>query len=345
MIPLSTVRASNACLRDLPPITAVIAGATSGLGESALRALAENNTAPRVYIIGRSEERAAAVIADCLKICPGGTFTFLSADLTLIKNVDTVCAEILKREEGGKLDLLFMTHGYITFEGRRETSEGLDALMVLRYYSRIRLLTLLLPLLQRAPSPRAVSIFAPNHERGVYPDDLSLRTHHSVLNHLSHAVFMTTFSFSHIAAENPSLSCLHIHPGLVKTPEFEHARFSPFVKWLFHWVILPLIAPLLLDLKESGERNLFMSTSAKFRARSVAEGESGTMVPVVEEEVATGVNGLVGGGVYAVNWNGNVCKGSEKFYREWGQKGLGDKVWEHTMKAFETIERGEVFLD
>ncbi|KFY08665.1 hypothetical protein V492_06022 [Pseudogymnoascus sp. VKM F-4246] len=338
MIPLSTVRASNACLRDLPPITAVIAGATSGLGESALRALASNSTAPRVYIIGRSEERAAAVIADCLKICPGGTFIFLSADLTLIKNVDTA-------DEVTANPPFRPTHLGRNVNPTVETSEGLDALMVLRYYSRIRLLTLLLPLLQRAPSPRAVSIFAPNHERGVYPDDLSLRTHHSVLNHLSHAVFMTTFSFSHIAAENPSLSCLHIHPGLVKTPEFEHARFSPFVKWLFHWVILPLIAPLLLDLKESGERNLFMSTSAKFRARSVGEGESGTMVPVVEEEVATGVNGLVGGGVYAVNWNGNVWKGSEKFYREWGQKGLGDKVWEHTMKAFETIERGEVFLD
>ncbi|OBT59649.1 hypothetical protein VE04_00158 [Pseudogymnoascus sp. 24MN13] len=345
MIPLSTVRASNARLRTLPPITAVFAGATSGLGESALRALAANSTAPRVYIIGRSEPRAAAVTADGLEICPEGTFVFLSADLSLLKNVDTVCAEILKREEGGKLDLLFMTHGYITFEGRRETPEGLDALMVLRYYSRIRLLTLLLPLLQRAPSPRAVSVLAPNPDEPLDAVDLALRAHHSVLNHLSHAIFMITFSFLHIAAENPSLSCLHVHPGLVKTPEFEHARFSPFVKWLFHWVVLPLLTPFLLDLKESGERNLFMSTSAMFRGRAGGDGEAGTMVPVVEEEVATGVNGLIGGGVYAVNWNGEVCKGSEKFYREWGLKGLGDKVWEHTMKAFETIERGDVFVD
>lgn len=119
MIPLSTVRASNANLRTLPPLTAVFAGATSGIGESALRALAANSTAPRVYIIGRSEPRATAIIADCLKICPGGTFVFLSADLSLLKNVDKVCAEILQREEGGKLDLLFMSQGYITFEGRR----------------------------------------------------------------------------------------------------------------------------------------------------------------------------------------------------------------------------------
>lgn len=102
MIPLSTVRASNAHLRTL----------------------AANSTAPRVYIIGRSEPRAAAIIADCLKICPGGTFIFLSADLSLLKNVDAVCTEILKREEGGKLDLLFMTHGYITFEGRRGNRDG-----------------------------------------------------------------------------------------------------------------------------------------------------------------------------------------------------------------------------
>ncbi|OBT68137.1 hypothetical protein VE03_01619 [Pseudogymnoascus sp. 23342-1-I1] len=184
----------------------------------------------------------------------------------------------------------------------------------------------------RTLPPRAVSIFAPNHERGVYPDDLSLRTHHSVLNHLSHAVFMTTFSFLHIAAQNPSLSCLHIHPGFVKMPEFEHARFSLLVKWLFHWVVLPLLKPFLLGLKESGERNLFMAMRARFRGKEGGEGEAGTMVPVVEEgvatRVATGVNGLIGGGVYA-----------------WGAKGLGDKVWEHTMKAFETIERGDVFVD
>lgn len=93
------------------------------------------------------------------------------------------------------------------------------------------------------------------------------------------------------------------------------------------------------------ERNLFMATSARFRGRRWGEGEAGTMVPVVEGEVATGVDGLVGGVVYAVNWDGEVCRGSEKFYREWGLKGLGEKVWEHTMKAFETIERGDVFVD
>lgn len=107
-----------------PPVTRVFASATSGLGESALRALAANSTAPRVYITDCGEPRTAAIIEDCLKIYPGGTFIFLSADLSLLKNVDTVCREILKREEGGKLDLLFMTYGYITFEGMRGNGEA-----------------------------------------------------------------------------------------------------------------------------------------------------------------------------------------------------------------------------
>ena len=117
MVALSTVRASNTLLKDrVDPLTAIFAGGTAGIGEEALKAFAVNAKAPNVYLVGRNEEAAKLIIDGCLKSCPEGNFHFLKADLSLLKNVDEVCEEVLRREK--KLDLLFMSQGYLTFEGR-----------------------------------------------------------------------------------------------------------------------------------------------------------------------------------------------------------------------------------
>jgi NAD(P)-dependent dehydrogenase (short-subunit alcohol dehydrogenase family) len=119
MVILSDVRESNSSLRTSTSIVAVFAGATSGIGASTLKALALHTSDPKVYIIGRNEARASALIKECLKTCPRGAFVFLKADLSLLRNVDELCEQIKKREETGRLDVLFMSQGYITFEGRK----------------------------------------------------------------------------------------------------------------------------------------------------------------------------------------------------------------------------------
>lgn len=83
---------------------AVFVGATSGIGRNTFRALAtthgEEGKGLRAYIIGRNAKAAEELISECQKICPTGEFRFLRAnDLALIKDVDTVCAEIIKLEE------------------------------------------------------------------------------------------------------------------------------------------------------------------------------------------------------------------------------------------------------
>lgn len=119
MVNLSDVRKSNSALGTSTPLVAIFAGGTSGIGESSLKALATNAKDPKVYIIGRNEARASNIIEECLKSCPGGSFSFVKADLSLLRNVDVVCEEIKRREKGGRLDLLYMSQGYITLEGRK----------------------------------------------------------------------------------------------------------------------------------------------------------------------------------------------------------------------------------
>ena len=120
MVSLSQIREANATITTVcPSLTAVFAGGTSGIGEASLKALAANSERPTVYIVGRNEERASRIIKECNHICPDGTFAFLKADLSLLRNVDAVCDDILERGRDRKLDLLFMSQGYITFEGRQ----------------------------------------------------------------------------------------------------------------------------------------------------------------------------------------------------------------------------------
>jgi NAD(P)-dependent dehydrogenase (short-subunit alcohol dehydrogenase family) len=119
MVNLSDVRKSNSALETSSSLVAVFAGGTSGIGEATIKALAANAKDPKVYIIGRNEARASRIIEECVQSCPGGSFKFIKADLSLLGNVDMMCEEIKRREETGRLDLLFMSQGYITLEGRK----------------------------------------------------------------------------------------------------------------------------------------------------------------------------------------------------------------------------------
>lgn len=133
--------------------------------------------------------------------------------------------------------------------------------MALRYYSRMLLLHKLLPVLIRSTSPRVVSVFAPGKEGNFFPSDLSLRSHYSIFNNISHVAFMTTFFFEAVVARYPSISCVHEYPGLVKTAEFQNGLFSFWLKWCFRWIMFPLITPFCVPVTECGERNLFHCTS------------------------------------------------------------------------------------
>lgn len=118
MVNLKDIQVSNASLQSLPPgIVVVFAGATSGLGLYALKAFAKYANAPKAFIIGRSRENASAIIDEVKLINPKGTFEFIEAQFSLIKDVDRVCEEIRKCTD--HVDILFMSTGFLSFEERK----------------------------------------------------------------------------------------------------------------------------------------------------------------------------------------------------------------------------------
>lgn len=117
MVALAVVRAS---IEGFKPkshgFVGVFVGATSGIGEATVTAFAKFAEQARIYIVGRSEKAANTIIDECQKLSPSSKFIFLQQDVALIKDVDKVCAVLKEAEK--KIDLLYMTQGYMTSRPR-----------------------------------------------------------------------------------------------------------------------------------------------------------------------------------------------------------------------------------
>jgi len=162
---------------------------------------------------------------------PSAQPTFLQTDISLLKNVNSVCAEIAAREK--ELNLLFMTPGYMTLKGRDETAEGLDRKFVLHYYARMRFIANLLPLLTAAaqdPSvsadarlSRVVSVLDPHVSVRAGGSgtldflDLSLKRTFSLNKCGAHASLMGDFFLEGMAQRHPHTSFVHAYPAGVAT--------------------------------------------------------------------------------------------------------------------------------
>jgi NADP-dependent 3-hydroxy acid dehydrogenase YdfG len=124
MIPLSTIQASNASIGSLllpsNPI-AVFTGATSGIGEATLKEFVkqcDHEGKPKCYLIGRNSEAASRTIKECQTLNPSAEIVFLKYDLSLIKEVDSLCKELGEREKA--VNVLFISHGSVSIDKSRK---------------------------------------------------------------------------------------------------------------------------------------------------------------------------------------------------------------------------------
>lgn len=121
MVNIKDVRTSNSSLRAKSPgMVALFVGGTSGIGTGTLKQLTKDANAPKIYIVGRSRSSAGSLLDNLRSLNPQGIFVFIETEISLIKNVDTVCSEIKEKEQ--KLDLIFLSTGYLTLGGRQGRS-------------------------------------------------------------------------------------------------------------------------------------------------------------------------------------------------------------------------------
>jgi NAD(P)-dependent dehydrogenase (short-subunit alcohol dehydrogenase family) len=343
MVDLQTVLQSNSRLQDVKdPQVALFVGATSGIGLGILKEFARNSANPRVYIVARNATAAAPLAEELRLMSPGGHFEIIGMNVSLIKDAEKV-AEFIKSKESS-LDLLCMSVGFFSLDGRQgecprsrshydvylsilDTTEGLDASLTTRHYSRIRIAQLLLPLLNQSKSPHVLSILAGGEEGPIHEDDLGLDNpkNFSVSSGNSHAATMMTFALEHLASENPRISFVHAFPGIVATPLFGKIA-GGVLGMVLRYIVAPVLKLFLRSVSEAGQRGLFMATSARY---SVDDG----IVPLAEGSQKAQ---RTEGGIFTINEHGETADNA-KILEDFRKRGVDKKIWDHTMEVFAVV--------
>ncbi|KAK3319444.1 hypothetical protein B0H66DRAFT_575870 [Apodospora peruviana] len=337
MVSLTEVKAANASLHSTAPpgLVSVVVGGTNGIGKGFLYELAKHTSNPKIYIVGRNEATLGKIIQDLKDVNLTGTYIpILASDLTLVSVVRKTTAQIITQEK--KIDLLFLSQGYLTLSGRDESPEGLDRISTIRYYGRMRFILDLLPLLEAAPSPRVVSVLAAGTEGTIYPDDLGLKqpNHHGAIVQTAAAVTYTTLFLEQLAKLHPKVGFCHTHPGIVRTNIFNNAKFNPVFKFFVVWILAPTVMRLIsISAEEAGTRQLYVATSPAFV--SAAEGASSRTEDALSK-LALGTDGKRGSGAYMV---GQKCQAVQKqeLLQRYRDDGVDKKLWKHTVGELDRI--------
>ena len=203
----------------------------------------------------------------------------------------------------------------------------------------------LLPLLLASDLPaHIISVFAAGKEAAFHPDDISMRDpkHWAGLTSRSHVCIMHTFFFEHLAAQHPGkLSLVHMFPGLVMTNAFQNPGIPFWAKIMFR-IASPVLRLFATSVPESGERTLFLASPQRFPARGENRSTSNASIGGPKLAVATGTDGKTGSGAYGVNIDGETSHNAVMIEKH-RAGGVDEKVWEHTMNAFDTIASGKVW--
>ncbi|MEI6200744.1 MAG: SDR family NAD(P)-dependent oxidoreductase [Enhydrobacter sp.] len=150
--------------------TALITGATDGVGRLVAKQLAERGF--RMLVHGRNRERGESLVREIE--APGGKATFLRADLASLAEVRSL-AEVVKSQTP-KLELLINNAGIGSTgdkPGRQVSADGHELRFAVNYLSGFLLTHLLMPLLKAAAPSRIVNV-ASAGQKALDFDDIML---------------------------------------------------------------------------------------------------------------------------------------------------------------------------
>eukprot|EP00977_Amphora_coffeiformis_P027658 scaffold34630_cov185-Amphora_coffeaeformis.AAC.4 len=209
--------------------TAVVVGATSGIGEACALRLAEQGFV--VVAVGRDRPGRAEAIVKALTdksltsiAKEDGMMTpeheFYACDAFSLQDVYQTAQKIQAKHPN--IDALVMTQGMATTQGFTPTKEGNDEKLTLHYYSRIAMIQSLLPALKKRSDMPAVVVSilsgGVHSPYANYDQDPSLRKTYSIKNAADAAGYYNDLVLDQFAVDyHPDIKFVHAAPGIVNT--------------------------------------------------------------------------------------------------------------------------------
>src|ERR1700761_6392136 len=232
--------------------TIVATGATSGIGEAAVVALA--GMGARIVIVARDEARAKATMQKLEAKAPGLGHLLHLADLSSMAATRRVGEAIAASET--RIDVLINNAGAL-FANRRVTPEGLELTFPLNHMAYFVLTEALRDRLVASAPARIVSTSSIAHERESLDfNDLQSSNGYCGLKVYSRSklanILFTRDLARRLAGPFVTANCLH--PGVVKP------RFGESSGGLFG-LLVPLLRPFFMSPEQGAETIVYLASS------------------------------------------------------------------------------------
>src|ERR1700688_2292420 len=141
--------------------TAVVTGATGGLGHETALALAKAGA--EVILTGRDDQKGQSAIEKISREVLGARVSYEPLDLANLASIADFSQRMHSRQS---LDLLINNAGVMALQRRQTTADGFEMQFGTNYLGHFALTARLLPWLRRGHQPRVVNLSSLAHRSG-----------------------------------------------------------------------------------------------------------------------------------------------------------------------------------
>ncbi|WP_213740203.1 SDR family oxidoreductase [Bradyrhizobium sp. dw_411] len=247
---------------DIPPLngkTAVITGATGGLGYETALALA--GAGANVVLTGRNETKGRHALQAIRSQFPNAEIAYDTIDLASLASV----AEFASRYAAAhtSLDLLVNNAGVMALPQRQVTSDGFEMQLGTNYLGHYALTAHLLPLLRQGRQPRVVNLSSLAHRSGAinFGDLQSAKSYSSWKAYCQSKLAMLMFALElqrRSDAGGWGLMSNAAHPGYARTELIANGPGASGLLWQLSKSLQPLMSQ---SAAEGALPTLFAATS------------------------------------------------------------------------------------
>lgn len=205
---------------DIPALTgktAIVTGATGGLGLETARMLAEHGA--RVILAGRSAEKGERALGQIRSVAPQADILFELVDLGSLQSVSQFAGRML--DQGRPLDILINNAGVMTPPNRRTTTDGFELQFGTNHLAHVALTARLMPLLMAARGARVVPLSSIAARQGrIDFDNLQSEPYRPMVAYSQSKIACLMFGLElqrRSVANGWGITSIVAHPGVART--------------------------------------------------------------------------------------------------------------------------------